>query len=122
LPLAWSVRHFQSSGSPAHFSQLNQTNLKYFYTSTTEFPTDADVEADIVEEGAWAAIVIQPNAQANLLSARQNGNASYRGSSAVHVYYAQARQETAINSYVVPYIQLDLGQTVATASALSISQ
>jgi hypothetical protein len=103
-------------------AQLNQTNLKYFETSVTEFPTDADVANDIVEEGAWAAIVIEPFATANLLEARQTGNASYNGSSAVHVYYAQARQENAVNGYLVPYIQQELGMVVAQASAQSTAQ
>jgi hypothetical protein len=102
--------------------QLNQTNLKYFYTSVTEFPTDADVEHDIVEEGAWAAIVVQPGVTANLLTARQTGNSSWNGTSAVHVYYNQGRQETAVNSYLVPYIQAELGAIVGQASAQSIGQ
>ncbi|GFZ47651.1 hypothetical protein JCM24511_05397 [Saitozyma sp. JCM 24511] len=111
-----------SIGSFVSSALLNQTNLKYFYTSVTEFPTDAEVENDIVEEGAWAAIVVQPGVTANLLTARQTGNSSWNGTSAVHVYYNQGRQETAVNSYLVPYIQAELGAIVGRASAQSIGQ
>ncbi|ADV22219.1 endoplasmic reticulum protein [Cryptococcus gattii Ru294] len=94
------------------FSQglLSQTNLNYFATDPSEFPTAADVAHDIVEEGAWASIVINAGVSDALLSARENGNSSWNGLSVIDVYYAQARQETAINSYLIPSIQQALSQ------------
>lgn len=94
------------------FSQnlLSQTNLNYFATDPSEFPTAADVAHDIVEEGAWASIVINAGVSDALLSARENGNSSWSGLSVIDVYYAQARQETAINSYLIPFIQQALTQ------------
>ncbi|RSH94790.1 hypothetical protein EHS25_004596 [Saitozyma podzolica] len=109
-------------GSFISSALLNQTNLGYFYTSPSEFPTDEDVANDIVEEGAWGAIVIQQSATSNLLAARQIGNSSYNGTSAVNVYYVQARNEAAVNGYLVPYIQQELGAIVARASAASAAQ
>jgi hypothetical protein len=38
------------------------------------------------------------------------------------VYYTQARQESAVNSYLLPYIQLELGKVVANVSTRSIAQ
>lgn len=75
-----------------------------------------------MEEGAWGAVVIQQAATSNLLAARQIGNSSYNGTSAVRVYYVQARNEAAVNGYLVPYIQQELGAIVAQASAASAAQ
>jgi hypothetical protein len=119
-----SVKSVSSSSTTVWLNsfQLAKTKLRYFQSSVTEFPSDAVVAKDIVEEGAWAAIVIQPNVTANLIAARQSGNASYDGSSALQVYYAQARHESAVNSYLLPYMQLELGKVVANVSTQSIAQ
>ncbi|GFZ51748.1 hypothetical protein JCM24511_09516, partial [Saitozyma sp. JCM 24511] len=109
-------------GQSVTSGMLAQTKLRYFQSSVTVFPSDAVVAKDIVEEGAWAAIVIQPNVTAKLIAARQSGNASYDGSSALQVYYTQARQESAVNRYLLPYIQLELGKVVANVSTQSIAQ
>lgn len=102
--------------------QLAQTNLRYFTTSPTEFPTDSDVAHDLVEEGAWAAIVIREGATAALQLARSVGNASYNGSAAVNFYYPQARQETAYGTYLVPYVQQAMGVITARYNAESVGQ
>lgn len=60
------------------------------------------MEHDLVEEGAWAAIVIQQGVTHALDLARSIGNANYNGSQAISVYYAQTRQESALGSYLVP--------------------
>ncbi|WVN89462.1 uncharacterized protein L203_104685 [Cryptococcus depauperatus CBS 7841] len=101
---------------------LSHKNLRYFITSPSEFPTSADVEHDIVQEGAWGAIVINSGISDGLLRARQNGDASWNGSRAIDVYYAQARQETAVNSYLVPYLQQALGQLSAEYGTKSVAQ
>ena len=64
----------------AELVQRNQTPPRYSQTSTAEFPTDADVAENIVEEGAWAAVVVQPNATSSLLEARQVGGIHLPGS------------------------------------------
>ncbi|ORY30405.1 hypothetical protein BCR39DRAFT_564917 [Naematelia encephala] len=139
LPLYWgslwkadkytnklTVRVIDRDGSTlgASISQglLAQTNLKYFTTSPSEFPTSDDVAHDIVQEGAWASIVISAGATAALQTARQIGNASYNGSEVVQVYYAQARQETAVGNYLLPHMQIALGQICGQVGAQSNTQ
>ncbi|OXM77023.1 endoplasmic reticulum protein [Cryptococcus neoformans Bt63] len=94
------------------FSQglLSQTNLNYFATDPSELPTAADVAHDVVEEGVWASIVINAGVSDALLSARENGNSSWSGSSVIEIFYAQARQETALNTYLIPFVQQALSQ------------
>ncbi|WWD00523.1 hypothetical protein V866_007440 [Kwoniella sp. B9012] len=101
---------------------LAQTNLRYFVTSPSEFPDIPSIEDDIVNEGAWASIVINTGATTNLNQARLNGNASYNGSSAIDVFYAQARMETAVNSYLLPYMQQALGGILGQYNARSAAQ
>ncbi|WWC59308.1 uncharacterized protein I303_101859 [Kwoniella dejecticola CBS 10117] len=92
-------------GSAVSSALLQQKNLRYFTTSPSELPDIAAVENDIVQEGAWASIVINAGATETLNQARLIGNSSYNPSEAIQVFYAQARMETAVNSYLVPYIQ-----------------
>ncbi|RXK34817.1 hypothetical protein M231_07935 [Tremella mesenterica] len=101
---------------------LQQTNLKYFITSPSEFPTDDLLARNIVDEGAWAAVIINPDASTSLVNARQNGNNSYNGTSAVSIYYSQARNENAVGSYLVPNLQLEVGMVVGKFSFQSVGQ
>lgn len=71
----------------------------------------------MLDEQEWAAITINPGATATLTIARQNGLASYNGSNAISAYWAQARNELAMNSYVIPYIQQALGEVGGMLSA-----
>ena len=98
------------------------TTLRFFTTSTSEFPTNEDVAHDIVNEGAWAAIVISEGATSALTAARQNGDASYDGSQAIQVYYAQARNEQATGSYLLPLMQAALARLAAQYNARSVAQ
>lgn len=75
-----------------------------------------------MEEGTWGAIVINAAASQLLDQARSSGNASYNGTSAISVYYAQARQEQATGTYLVPLMQQALGQITGRLSAQSASQ
>ena len=102
--------------------QLSETNLRYFVTSPNELPTQADVEHDLVEEGAWAAVIIMAGATNALNHARSVGNASYNASSAIQLMYPQARQETAFGSYLIPYAQAALGAITEQYSAQSAAQ
>lgn len=102
--------------------QLSLTNLKYFTTSPSEFPTTESLEDNIVNEGAWAAVVINSGATAALALAQSIGNATYNGTSAISVYYSQARNENAAGSYLVPYLQQALGSTTGQLSAKNAAQ
>ena len=95
--------------------------MNYFESPASQFATDAEVEHDVVQEGTWAAIVVQPGATANLQLARSIGNSSYNGTSAIHVYYAQARQENAVGTYLLPLMQQALGQVTGQISAQSVA-
>ncbi|WVQ98009.1 hypothetical protein IAU59_005129 [Kwoniella sp. CBS 9459] len=100
---------------------LQQTNLRYFATSPSEFPDELAIEKDVVNEGVWATVVINTGASNNLVTARQNGDATYDASSAIGVYYAQARLETATNTYLMPYIQAELSAILGQLNAMSVS-
>lgn len=101
---------------------LSQTDLRYFVTSPNEFPTDVDVENDLVQEGAWAAVIIEPGATDALNLARSVGNSSYNGMGAIRFMYPQARQETAFGSYLLPYAQAALSAITTVYSSESAAQ
>lgn len=103
-------------------AQLSQTHLKFFSSPSSDFPTDESVAHDVVQEGVWAAIVIEEGATAALQLARSIGNASYNGTSAVSAYYAQARQENAVGSYLLPNMQSALAMSTVQFSARSAAQ
>ncbi|KAL7272740.1 hypothetical protein RUND412_004440 [Rhizina undulata] len=80
-------------------------NLGYYQRSPAEFNNDPmEVRRQIYENKYWAGIVINSNATALLMNTVANGNSSYDPSGAAQIYYVQARQENAINSYVLPQI------------------
>lgn len=95
--------------------------LGYFVSSASDWPTTQGLIDSVLEEREWAAIVINQGATTNLQNARQNGNSAYNGSSAITVYYAQARNEQAANQYLVPYIQQALGQITGQYSSQSVA-
>lgn len=65
---------------------------------------------------------MEPNASNHLAVARQNGDASYNASTAISVYYAQARNEIAVGSYVLPIVQPLLGGILARFNARSVAE
>ncbi|KAG8685706.1 hypothetical protein FRC11_010194 [Ceratobasidium sp. 423] len=69
-----------------------------------------DAAEAVLEEKAWAAIVINAGTSARLNAARIAGNASYNPASAITFYYAQARNELATGNYVVPLTTAALTQ------------
>lgn len=106
----------------ADISQLQHRNqLDYFTSSASSYPTTQDVIDNMLDEQVWAAITINSGATSNLQTARQNGDSSYNGSSAISIYYAQARNEMAMNQYVVTYIQQALGKITAQIGAESVA-
>ena len=111
-------------GIPLHLLklQLRESNLHYFSSSPETFPTDAEVAHDILQEGTWAAVVISEGATEALQLARAAGDVNYQGSSAVHVFFAQARQENAISAYLLPYLQQALTRITTEVSSDSIAE
>lgn len=80
------------------------------------------MEHDLVQEGAWAAVIIMSGATDALHLARSIGNATYNGANAIQLMYPQARQETAFGSYLVPYAQSALGTITGQYCAQSAAQ
>ena len=97
-------------------------NLGYFQSPASQFPTNDDVAYDVVEEGTWAAVVINAGATEALATARSIGNATYNGTSAITVFYSQARNELAAGNYLLPYLTQDLGIVVGKLASQSVAQ
>ncbi|BEI86554.1 hypothetical protein CcaverHIS002_0608410 [Cutaneotrichosporon cavernicola] len=102
-------------------SQRKKFGLGYFVTSPSEFPTDAELSHNIVQEGAWGAVVINAGATANLASARAGGNTSYDGRDAIQFIYAQARNELASGSYMLPMVTAHLNAITDTVGVQSVA-
>ncbi|KAB5590166.1 Nitrosoguanidine resistance protein SNG1 [Ceratobasidium theobromae] len=79
----------------------------------------ADVGEAIVDEQAWAAVVVNSGASARLAAARASGDSSYNPASAITFYYAQARNEQATGSYVSPLTTAALTQILLQYNAQS---
>ncbi|KAI0699407.1 hypothetical protein BC835DRAFT_1412597 [Cytidiella melzeri] len=82
--------------------------------------TDEQIMDAIIQQQAWIAVVVEANATSRLVRARANGDATYDPTTAITVYYAQARQEVAVGNYVLPITQQLLSESVsayATGSA-----
>lgn len=103
-------------------SQAHKGGLGYFVTSPDEFPTDPEVYHDIVEEGAWGAVVIHAGASQMIATARAIGNASYDGREAIHFVYAQARNELANGNYLVPLATQHLTAVTQKIGAQSVAE
>lgn len=59
---------------------------------------------------------VNKGATASLISARENGDASYNNSAAISFFYDQARNENAAGLYIAPYAQALLQQALASFS------
>lgn len=76
--------------------------LGWAHADPDAYPTAAAVEAAVLGEEAWVAVVVEANATANLWRARAAGDAAYDPGAAVTLYYNQARNEIAAGTYIVP--------------------
>ncbi|KAL7414561.1 hypothetical protein BDY24DRAFT_385658 [Mrakia frigida] len=103
-----------NAGPPPH--------LGWQVVSGEQYDSVEKIEALLVDEKAWAAVVIHAGAEASLLAARQIGNASYVGTSAVSAYYVQARNELAAGNFIVPGFSSVIGAALNRASAQSVGQ
>ncbi|KAI0791207.1 hypothetical protein C8Q75DRAFT_864980 [Abortiporus biennis] len=83
--------------------------------------TDEQIIDSILNNEAWVAVVVSANLTTRLSDARQNGDATWDPTTAITVYYAQARNEVATGTYVLP-ITIQTLQTVTTAWATGSAQ
>lgn len=100
--LAEPSEHIKLTDPPPH--------LGYEVRPPSMFNNDPmQVRQAIYNQDAWAAIIVNPNATALLRAAVATGNTSYDPLGAAQVIYVQARDETTVNNYIVP--TLDVLQT-----------
>ncbi|KEP51553.1 putative nitrosoguanidine resistance protein SNG1 [Rhizoctonia solani 123E] len=77
---------------------------------------------DIVEEHAWAAIVINQGATSALQAARATGNVDYDPTSAVTLYIEEARNNNAVGTLIVPLSTSLLENTMRRFNAKNIPE
>ncbi|KAF9513180.1 hypothetical protein BS47DRAFT_1362627 [Hydnum rufescens UP504] len=94
-----------------------KAKLGWIIKDASNFPTITDVSSQIVDERAWAALVVSRNATSNLISAHENGDASYDPSTAMVFLYNQGRNEVAANSFIVPFSQALISSAAANFAA-----
>jgi hypothetical protein len=71
-----------------------KTSLDWAVVESSNFPNgQVDMEHQIVNERAWAAVVIAEGATQRLQNAIAGRDSTYNGSSAVTAYAAEARNE-----------------------------
>ena len=61
-------------------------------------------------------LTVSANATARLVSARENGDATYNGSSVVTIFFNAGRNEIAANSYILPYSEALLSSAIGQFS------
>lgn len=89
--------------------------------NASHFETDEDVAQAVVNERTWLAVVVSENATARLTDAQRNGDETYDPTSALTVYYAQARNEIAAGTYLLP-LTTTLLENFTTTYATSMAQ
>ncbi|KAF9509200.1 hypothetical protein BS47DRAFT_1488035 [Hydnum rufescens UP504] len=101
----------------ANINTNTEAKLGWIIKDASNFPTVTDVSNQIIDERAWAALVVSRNATSKLISARENGDASYDPSTAMVFLYNQARNELATNSFIVPFSQALISSAAANFAA-----
>ncbi|RPD68703.1 hypothetical protein L226DRAFT_540433 [Lentinus tigrinus ALCF2SS1-7] len=95
--------------------------LTWKFMDPDDVGDDDNVQRMVLEEQVWVAVVVQPNATTHLSRARANGDQTYDPTTAIKVYYSQARQEIATGNYIVPLTTAML-QSTTSAYATQTAQ
>lgn len=83
----------------------NKPTLGFDILTPAHFHDDTwEVRQAVYDFGAWAAIIINPNATAMLYSAIASGNTSYDPTGACQLVYQDARDDTNWNSFMLPIL------------------
>ncbi|KAG0697830.1 hypothetical protein DFH29DRAFT_944459 [Suillus ampliporus] len=122
---AWFIDRDNNTIGHAVWAGINNDTtpgpqLGWSQVDPTILPSDDDVMQAVINEHVWLALVVETNATDKLSDARQTGNSAFNPTSLLTVYYAEARQEIAIGTYVIPKSNNLLGEItsyLATASA-----
>lgn len=89
-------------------------HISYLIKPASDFNNDPmRVRDAIYHDKAFSAIVINPNASALLRQAVRAGNSSYDPNGACQTIYVEARDQIAVDSYMVPELQSFQAQVVA---------
>ena len=95
--------------------QSTSPHVGYGIMPASYFNNDPnEVRRAIYDFEAWAAIVVNPNATANLRRALDSGDATYDPDTACQTIYVEARNTVAVDTYILP--ELMTFQAAATAS------
>ncbi|KAG9032788.1 hypothetical protein FS837_002639 [Tulasnella sp. UAMH 9824] len=97
-------------------------HLTWIIVDPSQYPSNDDVAYAVVDEKAWAAVVVNTAATQALLNARSTGNSSYDPLSAISFYYNQGRNEVAANSFIVPLTTQLLQTTLGRFNAMFTGQ
>ncbi|KIJ68923.1 hypothetical protein HYDPIDRAFT_144365 [Hydnomerulius pinastri MD-312] len=122
----WFIDRDQSRIGHALWNDIaNNTNpgpqLGWVAVDAQSAGSDDDIMAAVVNQQTWLALVVEANATQSLALARQHGDSTYDPTSALTLYYAQARQEVAAGNYLIP-LSTSLLQQSTTAWATTSAQ
>ncbi|KAN0117934.1 Protein of unknown function (DUF3533) domain containing protein [Hyaloscypha variabilis] len=81
-------------------NQAKGNTIKWLFDSNIESVNDS--RGQIVEEKTWGAVLITPNATAELENALRLGTNNYNPQNSILFLYASARNQITVNSHIVP--------------------
>ncbi|KAF9510509.1 hypothetical protein BS47DRAFT_1319660 [Hydnum rufescens UP504] len=106
----------------ANINARTNTKIGWIIDDHAKSFSDGQVRNLVIDETAWAVVIVHSGATAALITARENGDPSYNTSAAITFYYNQARNENGANNYVVPYTQALLNTALANFSSQYTAQ
>ncbi|KAK5165446.1 uncharacterized protein LTR77_008975 [Saxophila tyrrhenica] len=96
-------------------ARQNRVSLGYQIRQPAEFNNDPiQVRQAVYDFDAWAALIVNPNATALLVSAVQNANTSYDPNGAMQLVYTDSRDDTNWYDFISPLIRPFLTQVTAS--------
>ncbi|KAF8606252.1 hypothetical protein BDV93DRAFT_364182 [Ceratobasidium sp. AG-I] len=96
-------------------------HLNWEVRAASEFGSLSELARQILQEKAWAAIVINPRSSSSLAIARAMGHEYYDPATAVTLYIEQARNENAVGQLVSPISTQLLDNTLRQFNTIDIA-
>jgi hypothetical protein len=91
--------------------RAQEFSLGYTVLPASQFNNDPmAVREAVYDWDAWAAVIVNPNATALLRAAVETGNKTYDPTGAVQIIIQTARDQTTVQSYILPYIDMFVSQ------------
>ncbi|KAG1744774.1 hypothetical protein EDB19DRAFT_1694172 [Suillus lakei] len=123
---AWFIDRDNDTIGHAIWSGINDNTtglqLGWSQVDPAIFASDEDVMQAVINEEVWLALVVETNATDKLSDARKTGNSAFNPTSLLTIYYAEARQEIAVGTYVIPISSNLLGEITSSLAAASAQQ